>query len=636
MKPTKLFLALAVAVLLGACTCSSKEWDDVAWLHSTTSLIAIEHVEYTDTATILTIHEKHTPGQEIKISSSTRLIGDKNKEYRILGGEDITIGETFVTPESGEAHFKLLFEPMPERTSHFDYIEGYNYGDFRIYGLHTPLRPIKVPAYKHRIAEEEIAEGFLRTDTIRIRGKVEGYSRDMGFNALQVYHTNTLTRESSPTYIYINDDGSFEGAYIGSHPKFETMCFEGSKRYKIMSIYTVPGCTTELYLDKEGNLKVSSPDKEVLACKRMVEEEIFNLVYCSYYERTESMSRLELDEYIAFIDKKEAAYDKLARYIAWKYKFTPTEQYYMWLNGKVEYLHNLFEYDCQSISPEGYVVYDSIALEFDTYKCLHDMPYNSVACLAIGDYDFAINRYEYSPIIQKDIFKPGLKALDYIVHQDTSKVRNDMKVMGASEPTLLSSIILLRDVLPKFEYLRNNHKEDLATFAEQRKALLIHPFLKSELDRLYAKELEAQKPSWTLPEGEATEILRCMTDKYRGKYLLIDFWDMSCSPCRQGIERSKEMRKAFRDHPEVDFLFIASPTSTQEAYDAYVKENLDGEDCHLISRDEFNKLMQLFKFIGIPHYETLDKEGNVLNKCLEFDTPEQFAEQLRKLMESER
>ena len=201
---------------------------------------------------------------------------------------------------------------------------------------------------------------------------------------------------------------------------------------------------------------------------------------------------------------------------------------------------------------------------------------------------------------------------------------------------LLSSIILLRDVLSTFEYLRNNHKEDLATFAEQRKALLIHPFLKSEFDRLYAKELKAQKPSWTLPEGEATEILRCMTDKYRGKYLLIDFWDMSCSPCRQGIERSKEMRKAFRDHPEVDFLFIASPTSTQEAYDAYVKENLDGEDCHLISRDEFNKLMQLFKFIGIPHYETLDKEGNVLNKCLEFDTPEQFAEQLRKLMESER
>lgn len=106
---------------------------------------------------------------------------------------------------------------------------------------------------------------------------------------------------------------------------------------------------------------------------------------------------------------------------------------------------------------------------------------------------------------------------------------------------------------------------------------------------------------------------------------------MGCGPCRAGIERSKEMRKAFRDHPEVDFLFISAPESSQEAYDAYVEEHLDGEDCQIVSRDDFNKLMQLFKFLGIPHYETLDPDGNVLNKGLEYSTTEAFTKRLEEL-----
>ena len=175
MKPTKLFLALAVAVLLGACTRDPKVWDEVEYLHSTADAITVTNVEFTDTATILTIHEKHTPGQEIKISSSTRLIGDKGKEYRILGGEGIAIGEQFVTPESGEAHFKLLFEPMPRSTRHFDYVENYSEG-WRIYGLHHPSQPIETPKYKKRHIKNGTAEGFLHTDTVYVRGKIKNYS----------------------------------------------------------------------------------------------------------------------------------------------------------------------------------------------------------------------------------------------------------------------------------------------------------------------------------------------------------------------------------------------------------------------------------------------------------------------------
>ena len=64
---TKLFLFLVVAVLLGACTRAPKVWDEVECLHSTADAITVTNVEFTDTATILSIHEKNTPGWWIRI-----------------------------------------------------------------------------------------------------------------------------------------------------------------------------------------------------------------------------------------------------------------------------------------------------------------------------------------------------------------------------------------------------------------------------------------------------------------------------------------------------------------------------------------------------------------------------------------
>ena len=628
-------LALAVAVMLGACTKESKTWNEVEYLHSTADAITITGVEFTDTATILSIHEKNTPGWWIKIPESTRLVGNKGKEYKIIGGDGIVVGEQFVTPESGEAHFKLLFEPMPRSTRHFDYVESYSLKGWRIYGLHHPSQPIEIPRYKTRLTQEEMAEGFLRTDTVHIYGKIENYSRDKGFSTIQIHSENTLTREDSPISINVNEDGTFAASYVCAYPRFEIMSIQGNGIWKAIYIYVAPDCTTELFIGKDWEVNMISPDDKVMLCKHMVDKNVFEPQFCSIMERTDSMKTLDLKAYISFLDRKRATYNRLADYMAWQYDFTPTERYYMQLNSKLEYLYNLFEYDSSSKNAEGYTEYDSLALEYDTYHCLHDMPYNDVACLALRNFYYAINRYEYSPIIQKDIFKPRLQGLDYVTCQDTTRITNDMKVLGASEPTLWGSIILLRDTQSSLEYFRNYYRDKQKQFVEMRRELLTHPFLKAELDRLYAQELEAQKPTWTLPEGEATDILRRMTDKYRGKYLLIDFWGMGCGPCRAGIERSKEMREAFRDHPDVDFLFISDPPSSQEAYDAFVKENLDGEDCQIVSRDDFNKLMQLFKFLGIPHYETLDPDGNVLNKGLEYSTIEAFTKQLEELREQQ-
>ncbi|MBR5884027.1 MAG: thioredoxin, partial [Bacteroidaceae bacterium] len=90
MKPTKLFLALAVAVLLGACTRTNKVVVFPLVGASNTTNLVFEKIELTDTATVLTIRGFYRPNYWIKVPSYTHLVAD-GKEYKLLDGRGVEI-----------------------------------------------------------------------------------------------------------------------------------------------------------------------------------------------------------------------------------------------------------------------------------------------------------------------------------------------------------------------------------------------------------------------------------------------------------------------------------------------------------------------------------------------------------------
>ena len=93
------------------------------------------------------------------------------------------------------------------------------------------------------------------------------------------------------------------------------------------------------------------------------------------------------------------------------------------------------------------------------------------------------------------------------------------------------------------------------------------------------------------------------------------------------------MREALRNHPDVDFLFISTEgEGPEENYRKYVDEHLSREDVVQVSRDDFNRLMELFNFLGIPHYETLDRMGNVVRRGLRYAPEALFRLQLEDLI----
>lgn len=140
-----------------------------------------------------------------------------------------------------------------------------------------------------------------------------------------------------------------------------------------------------------------------------------------------------------------------------------------------------------------------------------------------------------------------------------------------------------------------------------------HPELLRRITAARAAARAANGPQ-ELPDTEGGRLMRRLIEPYRGRYLLVDFWDTTCGPCRHGIENSREMRDKHRGNPGFGMLFIASENGSPiDAYNKYVGLNLQGEDVMRLPSSDMNKLQELFNFNGIPRYVLIDPEGRVVN-----------------------
>ena len=132
MKSIKLFLALAVAVLLGACNDSqiqdSRVWDEVAMGYNNNHIIKVTGVKLLNEHTEVALHVTYPAGNWIKVDSNIYLQAD-GEQYKVKAiVSDSTkavpaFNKKFYMPRSGELDFLIRFEPLPEGTEQFDFIE---------------------------------------------------------------------------------------------------------------------------------------------------------------------------------------------------------------------------------------------------------------------------------------------------------------------------------------------------------------------------------------------------------------------------------------------------------------------------------------------------------------------------------
>lgn len=142
------------------------------------------------------------------------------------------------------------------------------------------------------------------------------------------------------------------------------------------------------------------------------------------------------------------------------------------------------------------------------------------------------------------------------------------------------------------------------------------PLLKEEVWRHYDFMMgQNADGAVLLPEGEATDALRKITDRFKGKPVLLDFWGTACGPCVAAIRGNRPERMRIEQEDKAELVFITSRGWSPDAatYEKFVAENWMPNTVRL-SNDDWNIVSSLFNISSVPRYILLDAEGNVVNQ----------------------
>ena len=188
---------------------------------------------------------------------------------------------------------------------------------------------------------------------------------------------------------------------------------------------------------------------------------------------------------------------------------------------------------------------------------------------------------------------------------------NDMKEIQKKlqlNPTDFSAqVCQLRNFFSTLEWHKDQYDTATDDFAATM-AVISHPDLVRQgilAFRDYVKENEIkvveQKP---MTKGDS--IFQRIIEPYKGNVLFVDFWEMSCGPCRAKMLHMRDEVEANKDKP-VKYLYITD--DTPEKCKSFLEpNNIKGEHIY-ITPSEWGYLQQKFNFTGIPFVVLFDKQG---------------------------
>ena len=661
-------------------------------MHTNTTSVEIHRVTLDDKATILDIDAYYRPGWWIKIVSDSYLWAD-GKKYMVRSGEGIELDSLFWMPSSGEASFKLLFDPLPVDTKLFDFIESDCDDCFKIWGVDLVNEHLILPEIPEKYLqayppEPDLVVKWEKGKAI-VSGQLLGYAPRYEME-LQLIYLNPITGEESLTSVTPADDGTFHGEIEMFSAAYLTLTYDSPQADRFGFI-AAPGQETNILINlPEANRARSRLQKELAEYGKKVmfagyQSKLNNDLY--YANLTKNIFTRDFMTAIADMDPNDY-YD----YIIEKYQQAITDNNALDdtspMAKKVSnmQLANAVIMSAEGILTQAYMQKNSLPMgeamkvvrslknsfDFDNYLVELSYPYNDPDLLLTPYVPYYVGSFNNLRSPQEDEFglirhmagldkiKPEERNIlsDFLKRREVEDVMPDSLLLSLlsnykdleenylketigvgylskvwnSNNCFLFDLMVANKISRKmddFFPLTDEQKSEISTFDP-----VIRDLLLDSNQKLLAKIEENKKKTGyivlDLPEVANEELFAEMIKPFKGKTVLLDIWETWCGPCRAANKAMGPVKAQLADK-EIVYLYLASESSPESSWRNMIPD-LHGYH-YRVNDMQSAYLRDQLRSRGVPTYIVLDREGNETFHAVGFPGEDNMKKELMKALE---
>ena len=568
-------------------------WDSLSVAYSDFPYVVIHKVEMTKEQTILHTSIGLLPGYKFRIQEGSYLQAN-GKQYAITGSDSITLGEWITLDDSGKKDFVLYFKPLPLNTKEFDFLEGLNQNDYRIYGLHDknyvmPAAPVPAEYLADYAEEDQLEDMKYSNEPATIHFKALNYRKGMRTRISVQYIDLKNPTLPVDAECRLSDDGEAELSLPIGFPQTVWASITNIPWSSNCFLYLAPG--------KEISVLVDMLHDDIAANSKFVgykgyfakfDKELYQMEMDADSNNGYKRPTLELED-IHDVQTLMNYYDE------------KRESFTKWIEES-NYSNAIKEWGIIRTFMPPYISsseLDSLAQtkEFTDYLLQHYMR----------------NLYEKKMLLSFD-FAVGSK---YLIMADAKGINADLARYCYYLPQVLDSKQLEKPLI------------------EDKNLSDLYDTVVAEYQKTFAaqkQDMPSNGHYLDMADVAPEKTLQTILDKHKGKTILVDLWATWCGPCILGHEKMKPLKEELKDK-DIVYIYIAAPSSNYEDWKQYIAK-IPGEH-YFLTQEQYRYITNQYGCEGIPFYVIYNTMGEQTFKQEGFNVvtfANIFREELEKAM----